>query len=263
MDQDAGLAPPDPTVIQRSVLRHARGLGLPAGARVLDAPCGEGALAAALAADGFEAWGTDLDPGAGPVLGDRFVRTDLGGPLPWPDGSFDLVACVEGIEHLENGFSFLREAGRLLRGGGLLIVTTPNTVSLRSRVRFFASGFYHRDTLPLTESGRHPMHHIGLRTFPELRYALHTSGFRLVQVGHTHVKPVSYLYSPLAPWMWLYTLIAFRREKDGPQRAHNQAIRSALFSSSLLWGENLLLVARKTPEPQPVEPAARRSPVVV
>jgi SAM-dependent methyltransferase len=256
-------AAPEPSVIQRRVLRLARALGLPAGARILDAPCGEGALAAALAADGFEAWGTDVDPGARAVLGDRFVRADLGGPLPWPDGSFDLVACVEGIEHLENGYSFLREVHRVLRAGGLLIVTTPNTVSLRSRVRFFGSGFYHRDALPLTESGRHPMHHIGLRTFPELRYALHTSGLRLVQVGHTHVKPVSYLYSPLAPWMWLYTLIAFRREKDGPQRGHNRAILGALFSGSLLWGENLLLVARKAPHLPHPEPAASRTPAVV
>ena len=251
-------------MIQVSVLRRARALGLPPGARVLDAPCGEGALAAALAADGFEAWGTDLDPRAGAVLGDRFRTADLAGPLPWPDGSFDLVASVEGIEHLENGFAFLREARRVLRPGGLLVLTTPNTVSLRSRVRFFGSGFSHRDSRPLNESGRHPSHHIGLRTFPELRYALHTSGFRLVQVSHTHVKPVSYLYSLLAPWMWLYTLSAFRREKDRPQRARNRTIRAALFSRSLMWGENLLLVARNGAEPTgPVDSAPPAGPAAV
>jgi cyclopropane fatty-acyl-phospholipid synthase-like methyltransferase len=222
-----------------------RSLGLGPGTRILDAPCGEGAVAAALASEGLEAWAADLDPQARALLGERFRPADLNGPLPWPDASFDVVASIEGIEHLENAFSFLREVHRVLRPGGLFVLTTPNTVSLRSRVRFFGSGFYHRDRLPLHESGRHPLHHIALRTFPELRYALHTSGFRLEEVGHTHVKAVSYLYSLLVPGMWLYTRIAFRREKDAAQRDHNRRILADLFSPSVLWGENLRLLARR------------------
>jgi SAM-dependent methyltransferase len=248
-DEDAAPAP-RPSIIQASVLRRLRALGLPPGSQVLDAPCGEGALAAALASGGFEVWATDVDTAARERLGDRFKPADLNGPLPWPDRTFDLVASVEGIEHLENPFSLLRESHRVLRPEGLLILTTPNIVSLRSRTRFFFSGFYHRDRLPLHESARHPLHHISLRTFPDLRYALHTSGFRLVEVGHTHRKPVSYAYSVFAPWMWLYTLTAFRREKDAAQRAHNRRVLTSLFSPSLLWGENLMLLARKT------EPAA-------
>ena len=83
-----------------------------------------------------------------------------------------------------------------------MILTTPNIVSVRSRVRFFGSGFYHRDSRPLRETERNPFHHIALGTLADLRYALHTSGFRLTSVSHTHIKPVSYLYGWLAPWMW-------------------------------------------------------------
>jgi SAM-dependent methyltransferase len=240
-------ASPDPplSVIQASVLRRIGALGLAPGARVLDAPCGAGALATALARRAFEAWGADLDRQSEAVLGDRFRPADLDGPLPWPDASFDVLASVEGVEHLKRAYSFLGEARRVLRPGGLLIVTTPNTVSLRSRVRFFGSGFYHQDRLPLHEAAWHPLHHVGLRTFPEWRYALHTSGFRLVEVGHTHVKPVSCLYGVLAPWMWLYTAIAFRREKDPAQRGYNREIRAALFSASVLFGENLMLLSRQ------------------
>src|SRR5205807_2973636 len=43
-------------------------------------------------------------------------------------------------------------------------------------------------------------------SLPDLRYALHTSGFRLTGVSHTHIKPVSYLYWWLVPWMWLYKI---------------------------------------------------------
>ena len=49
--------------------------------------------------------------------------------------------------------------------------------------------------------------------------------------------------------MWLYTAIAFRKEKDDVQRRANREIRSALFSKSVLFGENLLLMAGRAMEP--------------
>jgi hypothetical protein len=116
---------------------------------------------------------------------------------------------------------------------------------LRSRVRFFGSGFFGRDSRPLNEATRHPLHHTGLATFPELRYELHVSGFRLVEVNHTHIKPISYLYAIYAPWMWLYTRLAFRKEKNSAQRERNKEILSTLLSPSVLFGECLLLVAKK------------------
>jgi SAM-dependent methyltransferase len=191
-------------------------------------------------------WGADVEPSAAALLAEQFREADLEAGLPWPDGSFDAVLCVEGIEHLENRFAFFREARRVLRAEGTLIITTPNIVAARSRVRFFGSGFFGRDPRPLNESGRHPLHHIGLATFAELRYELHTTGFRLVEAGHTHTKPISYAYAIWVPWMWLYTLLAFRKEKNAAQRERNFEIWRTLFSRSLLFGENLLLMARKT-----------------
>jgi SAM-dependent methyltransferase len=233
------------TEIQRAVLERAPALGLPAGARILDAPCGSGALAAALAEQGFAATGADVDTQAAEQLGPAFAQVNLNEPLPWAEQSFHAVFSTEGIEHLENHFSFLRETCRILKPGGILLLTTPNITALRSRVRFLGSGFFGRDSRPLNETGRHPLHHIGLATFPELRYALHVSGFRLVEVSHTHIKPISYLYAIYAPWMWLYTRLAFRKEKDPVQRKRNKEILSTLLSPSVLFGECLLFVAKK------------------
>lgn len=240
------MRPPELTIIQGAVLARIPSLNLPAGARVLDAPCGGGALTVALEQEGFFATGADLDSEAAAFLGPLFTQANLDAALPWQSGHFDAVFCTEGIEHLENHFSFLREIRRILKAGGILVLTTPNITALRSRVRFFGSGFFGRDSRPLNEAMRHPLHHIGLATLPELRYELHVSGFRLIEVGHTHIKPVSYLYAIFAPWMWLYTRIAFRKEKDGAQRERNKEILATLLSPSALFGECLLLIAKKT-----------------
>jgi len=237
---------PELTVIQRAVLKRISSLGLAPGAHILDTPCGaDAALSIALRQKGFACIGADVEPKAADVLGDGFAKVDLNYAWPWLDGAFDAVISTEGIEHLENHFAFLREAWRVLRPGGWLLLTTPNITALRSRVRFFGSGFFGRDARPLNESARHPLHHIGLATFAELRYELHVSGFRLLEAGHTHIKPVSYLYAIYAPWMWLYTRIAFRKEKDSAQRRRNRDIRATLLSPSLLFGECLMLVAKK------------------
>ncbi len=234
------------TVIQQAVLNRLSALGLPPRARVLDAPCGgEAALTRALIASGFDAQGADLDSQPGERLGKAFTTVNLDQPLPWSDGTFDAVFSTEGIEHLENHFSFLREVCRILKPGGLLVLTTPNVTALRSRVRFFGSGFFGRDSRPLNEASRHPLHHIGLATFPELRYELHMSGFRLIEVRHTHIKPISYFYAIYAPWMWLYTRVAFRKEKDPAQRARNKEILATLLSPSVLFGECLMLIAKR------------------
>src|SRR5258708_35871896 len=240
------------TVIQSAVLSRLPALGLAPKSKVLDAPCGgTAALTLALRESGFDATGDDIDPEAAIALGSSFVNANLDGALPWPDQTFDLVISTEGIEHLENHYSFLREVNRVLKPGGTLILTTPNITALRSRVRFLGSGFFGRDARPLNETQRHPLHHIGLATFPELRYKLHNSGFRLVEVRHTHIRPVSYLYAIYAPWMWLYTRIAFRKEKDDAQRERNKEILATLLSPSVLFAECLILIPRKNNPPYP------------
>lgn len=238
-------ARPALSIIEQSVFDRVRAMGAPPGARILDVPCGSGALVRALTDAGYDAYGTDIVPAAAKLLGERFVRGDLGGGIQAEPRLFDLVLSVEGVEHLENPHAFLAEINRVLKPGGQCIVTTPNIVSIRSRVRFLGSGFYNQDPRPLNESARHPLHHISLKTFAELRYALETSGLAVTAVRHTHIKPVSCVYAIFYPWMAIYTKLAFRKEKDAAQRARNEDIYRALMSPSLLFGENVMILATK------------------
>ena len=65
-----------------------------------------------------------------------FRKGDLNGPLPLEDRSMDLAVSIETIEHLENPRALFRELVRVLRPGGLLLVTTPNQLSFLSKLCF-------------------------------------------------------------------------------------------------------------------------------
>jgi ubiquinone/menaquinone biosynthesis C-methylase UbiE len=70
----------------------------------------------------------------------NFIESDLNGRLPFEDKSLDCIACVEGIEHLENPFQTVREFRRIMKEGGLLVITTPNIQNIGSRFRFLMTG---------------------------------------------------------------------------------------------------------------------------
>jgi ubiquinone/menaquinone biosynthesis C-methylase UbiE len=50
-----------------------------------------------------------------------------GESLPFPDDTFDNIISFEALEHTPNPGSFIAEAGRVLKRGGEMLLTTPNT----------------------------------------------------------------------------------------------------------------------------------------
>jgi len=48
--------------------------------------------------------------------------------LPFSDNSFDVVLCTEVIEHVEDQDRAVKELVRVLKEGGVLVVTTPNRI---------------------------------------------------------------------------------------------------------------------------------------
>lgn len=97
-------------------------------ARLLDAGCGTGAMLKAV--DGLtEAVGTDASTVAlswckRRGLGGRVACCDFAAP-PFRDGTFDVVMLLDVLEHLDDDKGALKNAFRLLQGGGLLVVTVP------------------------------------------------------------------------------------------------------------------------------------------
>jgi len=212
--------------------------------RVLDLPCGSGAFTRRLVEAGYEAEAGDLAPH--PALPEvPFHEANMNLPLPFADAHFDAVVSIEGIEHIERPFDFVRECRRILKPGGVFLLSTPNVSSLRSRWRWFLTGFHNKCACPLDETLPQPRHHISMRSYPELRYMLHTNGFRIEQAAANRVKPAGWLYLPFVPLSFAVSRLAFRRGVRG--KAHARVIaetHAAMHTRAVLLGETLILVAR-------------------
>ncbi|WP_053227125.1 class I SAM-dependent methyltransferase [Solirubrobacter soli] len=112
---------------RRVVRAELEQLPIPCHARLLDAGCGSGRTLDVLA-DFGHASGIDLSEDAVDVARSR-GHTDVHvapvEAIPYADGTFDLVTCLDVIEHTRDDDVALRELRRVSRPGGLLLVTVP------------------------------------------------------------------------------------------------------------------------------------------
>jgi SAM-dependent methyltransferase len=103
--------------------------------RVLELGLGEGYGMELLSPLCTEYVGMDkfLDPTRPVAQHVRLVRADLP-PIPETDDhSFDAVVTFQVIEHIDQDLDFLRDIHRVLRPGGVLMLTTPNRLMSLSR----------------------------------------------------------------------------------------------------------------------------------
>jgi SAM-dependent methyltransferase len=213
---------------------------------LLEIPAGEGALAWQLHKLGYQVTGGDIDPAFFKVKPIPCIYVDLNRPFPIEDGKFDFISCIEGIEHLEDQFQFVRECHRILTPEGVLVLSTPNILNLASRLKFLLSGFYSLVPRPINEFSQVPVFdHIHPVTYYQLRYMLHMQGFQIAEVATDIHRRGSKALVWLRPLVQLYSVRTMRKERDLQQRSANREIRRLLASRDLLLGRTLILVARK------------------
>jgi len=214
---------------------------------LLEMPAGEGALAWQLSKLGYRVTAGDIDPRFFKVRSIHCLPLDLNHDLPVEDMRYDFISCIEGIEHLEDQFHFVRECRRVLRPGGRLVLSTPNILNLASRLKYLMSGFYSLVPRPINEFSQVPVFdHIHPVTYYQLRYMLHTQGFRITQVETDLYRRSALALFLLKPLTHLYSIRTMRKENDTAQRQANKEIRAIMNSGRLLLGRTLILVAQKT-----------------
>lgn len=103
------------------------------GRDVLEAGCGEGYGAALIAEVARSVIGLDYDESAVAHVRARYPRVDMRhgnlAQLPLPDRAVDVVVNFQVIEHLWDQGQFVAECARVLRPGGVLLMSTPNRIT--------------------------------------------------------------------------------------------------------------------------------------
>jgi SAM-dependent methyltransferase len=144
---------------------------LRAGERVLDVGAKRGGLADAARDLGLEVvyTGVDLSPEnveLARAAGLDVHAADVEKGLPFPDGSFDCVFCLEVLEHLVSPLALLEEARRVLGENGRAVVSVPSPYSWTEVARELFR-------LPDTEG------HLNCLTTPVMTNVAALAGFRV------------------------------------------------------------------------------------
>jgi cyclopropane fatty-acyl-phospholipid synthase-like methyltransferase len=150
------------------------------GGTLLDVGCGRGDLWPHVADRFAEYHGADVICYDGfPDVG-HFHHVDLdAGRVAVDDGFADVVVAVETIEHLENPRAFARELTRLAKAGGWIVVTTPNQLSLLSKLTLSL-----RHEFSAFRAGNYPAHLTALLEV-DLRRITAECGWEDVDVEYT------------------------------------------------------------------------------
>jgi 2-polyprenyl-3-methyl-5-hydroxy-6-metoxy-1,4-benzoquinol methylase len=172
------------------------------GKKVLDLGCYYGFLGEQFIKRGNEVWGVDIAREALKKAAARGLQTkyaDVEKEIPFGDGSFDVVAATEIIEHLKDTDRFLEEIHRVLKPDGSLVLTTSNFLSLGRRIFYLlGKNAYHEASFTFPP---HPAGHLRYFSKDLLLHFLRFHHFEVVRFESDVVNftpnPNSRLHSTL------------------------------------------------------------------
>ncbi len=108
--------------------------------KILDCAAGTGILSAVLKVMNYSVEACDINPQYFQADGIVCKKVDLNKNMPYSNDTFDIVILNETLHCLENPCNFIREAKRVLKKSGKLILSFPNTQNFFSRIKFFKKG---------------------------------------------------------------------------------------------------------------------------
>jgi SAM-dependent methyltransferase len=228
---------------------------------VLDLSCGEGELLVTCKELGCQVRGSRyrsedyiirhdrlvMNPSASSIVIDEGV--DLHKALPYENESFDVVILTEVVEHLVEYRTVMYEAARVVKPGGIVIVTTPNIFRLHSRWNFFLFGTHkvinRRLGWDLAPNDLYA-YHISPVDVPYLHVLAHHGGLDLEKFKLTRFKWRHAVWLLGYPLFKLLALLYYRGGSRGSvRRAGDDKLRGVMSSFATLFSEQLCFLYRR------------------
>ena len=216
--------------------------------KLLDIPAGPGYFSQQANRCGFESVAAEIDESLHVFEDVRYVNVDMAARFPFKSSSIDYVVSIEGIEHIENQFLFLRECARTLKFGGKLYLTTPNVSSLETLLSFFLTEFHDHPPRPIRDDLPNIfMEHTNLIPFHRLETFLRHAGFEIEELTTYRMKKGSlalypFVY-PLAYWKYRRAFKKLYQRLPDAERYWN--IYRMYLSRAFMCGSHNVIVAQK------------------
>jgi 2-polyprenyl-3-methyl-5-hydroxy-6-metoxy-1,4-benzoquinol methylase len=211
-------------------IRLIENLGIRRG-RLLDVGCACGFFLEAALTHGFDAWGIEFSREAVALsrrdIQSRITLGDVNHLNHWNKDKFDVIVAFDIIEHTHNPLQFLNDLRHLLRPGGCLALSTPDT------------GHFLRYLMGCRWPMLQPMQHTYLFSKSAMRFALAQAGFENIRVQKAHKSlTLDYLIDQLRVHNPLIS-----RSYQALSKLLPRALRQGTFSVNI--GEMLAYAQRK------------------
>lgn len=171
--------------------------------RILDIGAGHGSMVQKLFNAGYNIHAADLFPEYFQFKKVDCTKVDITEKIPFEDNSFDVIIAIELMEHVHDHNLFFKETNRMLKKNGMLLFTTPNILSLKSRMMFLLSGFFYSFN-KLDHSLSDGLQHISSLTFDQYTNLALKSNYKKIELDIDKKQSTSKFLTFLIPFIRLY-----------------------------------------------------------
>jgi len=174
----------------------------------------------------------------------------LDSKIPFEDNYFDAVYAIEVLEHTSRPYDFIVEAYRVLKPGGILIISVPNISHILSRFSVFFSGFgslFPPPSKKQTNAGRICGHIMPL-SFPYFHYGMVRAGFEDMNIMSDRLKKSClFWYVLLYPMIKLSSLLYSKKLKkyDPEVWFENMELVYAMNTTEILCSRSIICMSTK------------------
>jgi SAM-dependent methyltransferase len=137
---------------------------------ILDVGCAKGLLLDDAQAMGYQTYGTELSQSNVDVCvqhGHKVIRGYVRDIAAISEGGFDVITCLDVIEHVEYPVEFLAELTALLSKSGILVISTPNYSGIIAKL------LKHRDPFII------PPEHLNFFTLQGMKFLFDKRGLKI------------------------------------------------------------------------------------
>lgn len=211
--------------------------------KILDIPAGNGLVSDQLKNYGAEVISADINNEF-----PHYIQADMEKQLPFNDKEFDVVICLEGIEHTMRPEALFSELARVLKKGGLLIISTPNVQNFYSRYQLLCTGYLYQfdpfDKITLKPNEKRDKGHISPVFYTQLRYYSDLHHLRTLKPSGSRLKRIVALPFFL-PFIFIGLWWSIRDWQKTSKKSDTFEIIKHLFTIRMLFSRSIIFSATK------------------